>query len=118
VAERERETLSESEIVRERVSRRSALAILGAVALSVAGGHGSARAQVDNDRSDRARTGRSDSDTGPHADLPGQGRVGPRGCTDSDSGSYADTAGNGRCRRCSDSDEGRFEDAAGYGRRC
>lgn len=111
--------LEDDEITAARITRRSALAAIGAIVL----GASSVRAQAvsDRDRSDapgRGYTGRTDSDTGPSADRSGHGRTGPGGCTDSDAGSYADEAGRGRCRECSDSDGGRYGDPPGRGRRC
>lgn len=112
----EKNTLVETEIVTERIGRRSSIVALigGSVAAAVglvAGTPSKAEAQC------------TDSDGGPHADPGGHGRRCGHHCSDSDGGHHADPAGGGRhCggggHRCTDSDGGRYADPAGRGRHC
>lgn len=137
---KELKTLTDEDIVAEApVNRRSALGLLGGLAIgstiaAVLAHPGEAQAVC------RRRTGRTDSDSGPNADGAGCGHTGitdsdpsdgvgfgrggrrtarrRTGFTDRDSGPGADGAGYGVCpsRGHTDSDGGPGADGAGHGR--
>lgn len=105
-------TIAENQITSTpAISRRSALALAGGLALAVAAG---------DLASAQAQTGITDNDQGPDSDPPGNGRARPirrwTGIRDNDAGNNADIAGYGR-GTMSDGDTGPNSDPTGQGRR-